>query len=414
MNEKGLVKRLEKTVKGEFSILVNNTVNILNSVSDDFREYKHLKEQFEYKDDETFNLFKDLTAKDLDERFYSKILAKILNPRTPEIHNLEFLKLFQDLLYQINPNIKKHIFTKNVEIKIEDNFIDILIKDEKYAIIIENKIANAEDRPNQLARYYDDIINRGLIPLAIVYIPINPLKYPAFKKYTGKYKKMVDEIKKIYVHLPAIYSNINNKLDLAKGFIDKCTSISNDNKIAFVYISQFSKLIKYKGGLRIMGNLAKKNIVEAIFKNYETVEIANEIAEIWKSEKNELFAEILYDKLREKLKITENKNANWLIGKNLEGTFVWIWSDGPDNIFLGLSNIDYKNISKEEKEKYLVIFEDKFFSEYSFDVHTDNKKEISISFAHSDLKKSFTELLEFISEIFNALIELVKKSHNFV
>jgi hypothetical protein len=212
MNEREMIKILERTVNKGIDALKNSSIDMLKRLAslEYYNEYKDLKKKYE--DDKSFNLFKDLTTKEIDERFYSKILSKILDPNTPEIGNIEYLKLFIQLLREKNPRIINYTFNKNnVEVKTEHERIDILIMDNDYAIIIENKIANAADQENQLARYYETITKDGLTPLAMVYIPPNHLRNPHFETYTEEYKEMVDKIKKIYVQLLESGKFLNQK-----------------------------------------------------------------------------------------------------------------------------------------------------------------------------------------------------------
>jgi hypothetical protein len=414
MNEREMIKILERTVNKGIDTLKDSSVNMLKRLAslEYYKEYKSLKEKYE--DDKSFNLFKDLTTKEIDERFYSKILSKILDPDTPEIGNIEYLKLFIQLLREKNPRIIDYTFTKNnVEVKTEQEYIDILIADKEYAIIIENKIANAADQENQLARYYETVIKDGLTPLAVVYIPPNHLRNPHFETYTGKYKKRVDDIKKIYVQLPALDSSSNNHNDLSEGFIDKCVQIAKNDKkyVAWVFMDQFSKLIKYNGRVLMMANLTRKKIVEEIYSNYETVGIANEIGEIWKGkEKDQLLEEILREKFKEKLKINEYPNNNSLIGKDVGNVFVGIWPYVESSIIIGFIATNYKEISKDLIDSLTSILDNKIPSEY-FDKTTleGKKKEVVRYFKYDKYGESLTNVIDYISEKYNLLVEEVKK-----
>lgn len=84
-----------------------------------------------------------------------------------------------------------------VTVEREEKRIDILIKIDnpkyKKAIIIENKINDACDQDNQLARYYEMLTNEGYTVLKIPYITLYGGKIPDYSKWEEQYEN--------YVHL---------------------------------------------------------------------------------------------------------------------------------------------------------------------------------------------------------------------
>ena len=91
------------------------------------------------------------------ENFHSELLRRILDPNTPETGDRCFLDAFMKVLEKTNSKITEHQFSASVQVEREKKGIDILIYDETHAVIIENKINNAIDQPNQLARYYQAV-----------------------------------------------------------------------------------------------------------------------------------------------------------------------------------------------------------------------------------------------------------------
>jgi hypothetical protein len=402
---------LIKAVNSQIDENIVKTSGFLMNLSEEYYEIKKLRNQFDFQNDNKFNLFRELSNKDnLNERFYSKILAKILNPETSEIGDIEYLNIFMNLICKINVNISNHKFSRNVEVKTETDFIDILIKDDKYAIIIENKIANAKDQRDQLAKYYNKIKEKGLNPLAIVYIPLDPYKMPAFENYSKEFNNIVEDVKRIYVHLPAIYPDSLNKSDLAKGFLDQCALYSSNKKdmVANVFIEQFSKLVK-EGGFEAMANLSRKRIIEKIFSDYNLVEIAYEIAEIWnEKERNVLLGEVFSEKLKNKIKkamVKLDSETKVISLQEINNINVTIWSD---EMAIGFESADGKSIPKDKKEKLIEILEDAEFSEY-FDGIEIESKQIYRNFLYKKFKKSLDEAVDYFSMKFEKLIERVKK-----
>jgi hypothetical protein len=414
MLEVKLIARLNSAIRGQIDNLVDQNRELLNNHALRIAgaELKERRQAFDLDDDKKFNLFKDLTnGRKLDERFYSKILAKILDPKTPEIGDIKYLNLFVDFICKKNKNLEKHSFGNNVEVKTENENIDIIISDNKYAIIIENKIANAADQKDQLGRYYETVKNSKKTPMAIVYIPLNPLKYPPFKEYTEHYKKMIPDIKNIFVHLPAINTNANDRNDLVKGFLDECVKLADadeKDKTASVYIDQFLKLIQTKGGLEAMSDLANKQIIEAIYNDYNLVEIANEIGELWNGknpEKDRLLGEILKDKLKKELKIKEHPKDASVIGKKVGDIFICIWTNDRA---IGFVNPDDKVIPKDLRPKLDSFLDEKEFADYFNNEDGSNSKEIYKYFDYEGYKKSLSEVVVFLAEKFAYLENKVK------
>lgn len=115
-----------------------------------------------------------LSAKEI---FHSEIIADMLNPIGK--HGLRDL-----LLYEFMKLIEARFNTEEVagievipERGINGRSIDILItwntKEQKNAIIIENKLNNSVDQLNQLNDYYDGIVNERYNVEKIVYMPLD-------------------------------------------------------------------------------------------------------------------------------------------------------------------------------------------------------------------------------------------------
>lgn len=92
-----------------------------------------------------------------NENAHSRIFAELLKQNS--LNKYEIFKSLCDYLHSINSNFDR----KPIKPKItsEKDRIDLLILDTDYAIIIENKIHGATDRPEQLARYIDKVKSQG-------------------------------------------------------------------------------------------------------------------------------------------------------------------------------------------------------------------------------------------------------------
>jgi len=96
-----------------------------------------------------FNLIDEIAA---NENSHSKIVGRILQYQ----ENNEFIYL-ANFLDRINLNLE----VQNPIISIEKDRIDISILDDKYAIIIENKIHYAVDQDKQIEGYVNKILEKG-------------------------------------------------------------------------------------------------------------------------------------------------------------------------------------------------------------------------------------------------------------
>jgi uncharacterized protein YrzB (UPF0473 family) len=252
----------------------------------DQKEYINKKYIWQW--DESFNLFKIISPKFYNyERLHSEIIGAIFNINTPEIANKKYLEYFIKLLMKKEEKIKNHDFGENYIVKLEESIkiddrgsIDILIYDDTDAIIIENKIHNARDTENQLAKYYKhvtEIMNKNII--AIVYLPLDPNKNPLLSKYYDGYEIYSQKIKDVLVNLPVI--SINGQNDFVHGFLVGCCKLAEimENSTAKVFFEQYMQLLKYLGGnFMALGN--EKELFVELFKTKKSISITNDIVNI--------------------------------------------------------------------------------------------------------------------------------------
>lgn len=121
------------------------------------------------------------------ENIHSRILAELFKQNNDQkFEVIESFITYLNTIKQTQIKIKKPIITA------ERERIDILIKEHDYALIIENKIHNAGDRPNQLARYIDKMKREGLkdSQIYIIYLTRDGSKIPtenSWEKIEGDY-----------------------------------------------------------------------------------------------------------------------------------------------------------------------------------------------------------------------------------
>lgn len=112
---------------------------------------------------ENFNIFSIMNMEYSEVKTHSSIITELLNPKGTHGKGSVFLKLFLEELAKENIEFLPLNFDNVTVLKeeyigrINEDYtkggnIDIVIKDNRYQIVIENKIY-ADDQPNQLIRY---------------------------------------------------------------------------------------------------------------------------------------------------------------------------------------------------------------------------------------------------------------------
>ena len=122
----------------------NQIQNILELTEKFGEKWENVKEK--HPEPYNFNLVDQLGA---NEKNHSIILKKILNyNRENDERNFPFVQSFLKAMGILEK-------VKNPQIPLKEKYdIDILITDEKYAVVIENKIHYARDQDRQLEKYY--------------------------------------------------------------------------------------------------------------------------------------------------------------------------------------------------------------------------------------------------------------------
>lgn len=127
--------------------------------------FEHLKLlRNKYKEKPQYNLFSVLRSSSDEVRLHSRFLADILNPKGAHNYGDTFLnELLQRL--SISP-------TSDLQVDCEYKNIDILIRSQDTAIIIENKIY-AGDQDKQLQRYHQAMTDEGYSNIHLFYLTLD-------------------------------------------------------------------------------------------------------------------------------------------------------------------------------------------------------------------------------------------------
>jgi hypothetical protein len=239
------------------------------------------------------------------ENFHSEMLSKILDKNVGDTGNAQYLKVFQEVLYKINPVLKHHSFDENILVereyggKKENGRIDIFIHDDSHAIIIENKINYAPDQPNQLAKYLRYVKSEGKDVMAIVYMPLYKSSFPPLDDYDNAYKDYMDEISEKLVVLPALDVESPEK-DIAHGFLGACLELPDNTEKQKYFLLQYTKLLKSIEGVEKMTAEIDMELLAELYKDKKCISTMENIAAIW-GNRESLLGGLLQKTVREKL-----------------------------------------------------------------------------------------------------------------
>ncbi len=428
-----------KIAKDYFQENNNKLEGFLNTVCLPYSEVK--KETFEkYKIDNNrwFNFFESISDKWYRENFHTDILYTILNPETTQIGNKLFMQEFIKFL-----EIPKEKFDCEKEFKVieeqptgyiywtnKDNrkhrkkgSIDILIKNETQAIILENKINYAPDMDNQLVRYMKYVDEKLHIKnYTIVYLTLTDdknKKPPSPDSYDSGFQNYAEQLRKDNKILKEVYA-VDAKKGLARDFLLNCCkrleekqknikTNKNSYNIATVYIDQYYILLNQLGGIVYMGTTDKK-IIEKIFSSKENIETAIDFNNIWSN------------KDKEGLRCSDIQLINTIESskekKEAAKTFNELWDRRADVFYCVVNDLLTKQIEKMNIG-FNTFNEDnvsglrKDFGDFyiCFYVYVQGKnRDSGIGFwRHNALKKKFEEK----RRIFKELLEKAGKINGF-
>ena len=232
--------------------------------------------------DNTMNLFTIISNIYHQENFHSDILKIFLDTNGAHNEGGMYLNSFLTFVKSSGAAINKSLGNainisdyKNAKVIREKGKIDLLIRSDKKAIIIENKINGAVDMNRQLPRYLEYVKNENLQCDAIIYLTLNQNKKPDQTDWSDAEKKEIEgEI------IPIVAYN-ETKNDLLNGWINKGI-LSSTHIDALLILRQYGKLIKKLGGDIMDTQLMEEfyNILsEKDFNNYNTACSIKELLE---------------------------------------------------------------------------------------------------------------------------------------
>lgn len=292
-------KDLIKVIDNLYSSMNNYNIEVINLISNLEKEnIKRYEEILEKQGDRlNFNIFDIITDKWKRENFHSEILKFLLE---------NYEEFFDNFLELINIKDKKEYL--NAEITNEEARIDILIKSEKKAIIVENKINWAPDQNEQLAKYYKKVKDEYKKEVEkIIYIVPSKDKNPDEQTF-GKDEKIKKEIKDRLEKIISFDGSENDLVSCLEKSRDKLKENLENTKNNFdsknfnrlFFINHYIEILKRTGA----GDMSEVelNFFKEIMEKYKTdKDIFKKINYIAEMCNNNNLAKILNDYFISKL-----------------------------------------------------------------------------------------------------------------
>ena len=327
-----------------------------------------------------FNFFESISDKWYRENFHSDVLYTILNPQTPEIGSKYFMQKFVEFLgiegrfdWNSDFEVIKEAPTGEIKGGHDDDgkkgYIDLLIKNDKQAIIIENKINYAPDMENQLVRYMKYVHEVLKIETyTVVYLTLinDKFKKPPLDSYDDAYEDYTKLLKdKGSSVLREVYA-LDEQKDLAKDFLQGCIDglqgkSSDKSNIACVYLGQYKTLLEHLGGKAYMKS-TDKELIKEIYKDEEKFKMVNDFLEFWNNRYN-----TIGDALREEFK-------TWFKDKQLElkqihGYSAYFWKSKKGNYFIYWYDCRQLGFASFENEKFSQSKQEELFKLLCDEIH---------------------------------------------
>lgn len=309
----GLQELLNLTNSLKYSSL-ENSKQLLDIIKKDYSpKSETVVRKYDLNRISRFNIFETISDLYKREKFHSDILYTILDSETPEIghiHNTGIIKEFVKMIdeksdFIIDDTIviskeEHNIVWDGTENK--EGYIDLLIKNgHNQAIIVENKINEASDQPNQLVRYMsyvnEQLFSNGKpVKIYVVYLTLIPGKLPKIDEYDKHFSDYIEMIKdakngkdgKILKYRSAVDSN-NEKGSLVK-FLNNCLKYfneqnNNESLLKKVYLEQYKILLSHIGGKAAMLEY-QKDLIKSIYSSEENLKAAKDLIEVFSPDKN--------------------------------------------------------------------------------------------------------------------------------
>ena len=376
------------------------------------------------------------------EKFNSQMLYDILKVninKNIDVDNikLNFAKLFIEFLFNKhnveykNNTLDGSKFEVKKEFQTQKNkFIDLLIWDNEknYAVIIENKVNSGDNGENQIADYYNDIKNRKIKNIYVVYLTRYGYE-PSENSLNNELKK---EIGNNLFCIP--HSFIASWLEsiLKDEMFIKLIAKEKDYKVLESAMIQFIQNENYLSGIEPDNKAINKILLEdeninKLYKSIEETAKYDEYIEIYNNAKD-IISYKIRDKKLDILKSRKEEDVKFTI--LLQEKLLNIYSGkidatDEDTIYEHLLNYNdnwsnYKYFDKIKTELYILNTNDNI--KLCLSTNDENNKQKLLKLENEILKKLnkdidhkkkllYSKNIEFNDETFNEKLEEIYKDY---
>ena len=376
------------------------------------------------------------------EKFNSQMLYDILKVninKNIDVDNikLNFAKLFIEFLFNKhnveykNNTLDGSKFEVKKEFQTQKNkFIDLLIWDNEknYAVIIENKVNSGDNGENQIADYYNDIKNRKIKNIYVVYLTRYGYE-PSENSLNNELKK---EIGNNLFCIP--HSFIASWLEsiLKDEMFIKLIAKEKDYKVLESAMIQFIQNENYLSGIEPDNKAINKILLEdeninKLYKSIEETAKYDEYIEIYNNAKD-IISYKIRDKKLDILKSRKEEDVKFTI--LLQEKLLNIYSGkidatDEDTIYEHLLNYNdnwsnYKYFDKIKTELYILNTNDNI--KLCLSTNDENNKQKLLKLENEILKKLnkdidhkkkllYSKNIEFNNETFNDKLEEIYKDY---
>ena len=395
-------KDLIKVIDNLYSSMNNYNKEVINLISnlkeENIKRYEDILEKQDKKLD--FNIFDIITDKWKKENFHSEILKFLLE-------NYEVF--FNNFLELIDIKDKKEY--SNAEITNEEARIDILIKSENKAIIVENKINWAPDQNEQLARYYKKVKEEKEVE-KIVYIAPSKDKNPDAQTF-GEYEKEIkDRLEKIISFDGSendLVSCLEKSRDKLKENLEKTkNNLDSEDFNKLFFINHYIEILK-RTGVGDMSEVELKFFKEVIEKYKTDKDIFKKIKYI-----GEMYNSLTLIRVNNLINKFNGKNwcnkccyIQFYSEKSGSNYGIDIYSDNYQYSLLQL--FSYKNSEQDMKDIKTWLKKHKLFDGFYFHNERDEPKRWTKEFKFPEEENA---LYDFTDKLINCLEEDVESIYN--
>ena len=344
------VARLEKFITSK---------EVTNYVS----EKKRILKKYNLEKTERFCIFEEISDRWRYEDYLSDILKIILDPSTPKIGNIQFLRNFLKMIGVSEEEFPVDVSTLVIRERMK---IDLLLHNKhNQVIIIESKLNDANPTVDQPTKYVRFVKNKGYVKdekgiIRVVYLPRISDNYTRelenvkelIKTHSDEYadeKKLLLTSGKLVVR--AGITDPNQKTHSLVSFLDDCIEVFKDEKdqTAKVIIEQYKTLLQHIGG-NIYMNTPNKELLKAIYSDSEKFETAVEFAEFWNN-RHQYFSQVIKDKFKENLPEPKKLNGYDLCLWNSKKGNYYIYYYPYSGTQVGFTTFEGDNFTPQQQEE---------------------------------------------------------------